>query len=157
MLRLKSAHQRRVEQFMKNAGQAVPHAPTMPDLKTRMLRARLIMEEARETVRALGLDATIPPQMNRGEVHWNNGIGIYERGEPDLIEVADGCADISVVTIGTLSACGISDTEVLEEVDESNLRKFGPGGYRDDGGKWIKPKDWTPPKIKEVLELQGMQ
>jgi predicted HAD superfamily Cof-like phosphohydrolase len=71
-----------------------------------------------------------------------------------MIEVADGCADVSVVTIGTLSACGIADKPLLKEVDESNLRKFGPGYSKREDGKWIKPPDWKVPDIAKVLNEQ---
>jgi len=60
-----------------------------------------------------------------------------------------------VVTIGTLIAFGVDDEPVLEEVDQANLRKFGPGSYERDDGKWIKPPDWTPPDILGVLERQA--
>jgi predicted HAD superfamily Cof-like phosphohydrolase len=68
------------------------------------------------------------------------------------VEVVDGCADISVVTIGTLIAFGVDDETVLEEVDASNLRKFEPGSYRREDGKWIKPPSWTPPDIEGAIE-----
>lgn len=57
-------------------------------------------------------------------------------------------------SIGTLSACGIAYAPILREVDDANLRKFGPGGRRREDGKWLKPPDWEPPKIRERLEEQ---
>ncbi|RME74113.1 MAG: hypothetical protein D6785_16225, partial [Planctomycetota bacterium] len=75
--------------------------------------------------------------------------------KPSLVEIADGCADIMVVTTGTLSACGISDIPLQEEVDQNNLSKFGPGGYEREDGKWVKPPDHKPPKILKILEDQG--
>jgi len=77
----------------------------------------------------------------------------YTDGNPvDVEGVVDGCADISVVTIGTLIAFGVDDEPVLEEVDSANLRKFGPGGYRREDGKWMKPPDWTAPDIGGAIK-----
>ena len=71
---------------------------------------------------------------------------IVESGECSLLEVVDGCCDVSVVTIGTLSAFGVDDSPVLKIVDEANLRKFGRGhSYRADG-KLVKPADFVGPK-----------
>ena len=75
-------------------------------------------------------------------------------GEVDLEGVVDGCADISVVTVGTLIAFGVDDEPVLREVDEANLRKFAPGSYMREDGKWMKPPNWTPPDIDGVLRRQ---
>jgi predicted HAD superfamily Cof-like phosphohydrolase len=145
---MRSKHQRRIEDFMLLAGQEVKYFPRIPTDEIRKLRATLIFEEARETLDALGFGVEITGPHPKDF----NLIG----GETcNIIEVADGCADISVVTIGTLSAFGISDKPLLKEVDESNLRKFGPGGYRREDGKWIKPPDWKSPDIEGVLVKQG--
>lgn len=154
---MKSDHQQRIEQFMLLAGQAVPDKPCIPSEEVRLLRAKLIFEEAMETIHALGV--LVRPL---GEVHAINNLrvvfetvtAIGQPLVPDLEQIADGCADISVVTIGTLSACGITDAALLAEVDASNLRKFGPGGYRRDDGKWMKPKDWEPPNILKAIGVE---
>ena len=141
---MQTDHQIRVEQFMRLAEQEIPNTPTIPDSKVLELRARLIMEECLETVRAMGFDVYTGAQ-KIDKVWFRKEAGC------DLIEVADGCADISVVTIGTLSAFGIKDQKLLEEVDAHNLSKFGPGGYKDEGGKWIKPKDLKKPDIFRAI------
>jgi len=142
-----TAHYNRVKEFMQRVGQDTPEGAVVPDEKTRILRAKLILEEALETVAALGVTV----QSNGAEV-TEEGLVYDAPNEPDLQEVADGCADISVVTIGTLIAFGIDDDPLLEEVDASNLRKFGPGSYRRDDGKWMKPSDWTPPDIMGAID-----
>lgn len=138
-------HQRRVQEFMFMAGQAIPLRPTMPDAETRKLRAALILEEALETIEALGFDLL---QISSKEIE------LRECCEPDLERIADGCADLSVVTIGTLAACGIQDGPLLREVDKSNLSKF-EDGYRRDDGKWMKGPKWKAPDIISVLKQQG--
>lgn len=154
-------HQKRVEEFMLKAGQEVPMEPIIPSEEVRILRARLILEEALETIQK-GLAVNV--KVNGGVVTPNEGLPVTEATlvlsinqykRPDIEEVADGCADISVVTVGTLSACGIKDKDLLKEVDNANLRKFSEGSYRREDGKWIKPKDWTPPNIMGVLKKQG--
>lgn len=156
---MKTEHQKRVENFMRKAGQDVPANPTVPDAETRTLRAKLILEEALETVKAMGINVTTLNLINGVNVGVDlssslENLKFTATDDVDIIEVADGCADITVVTTGTLSAFGISDEELLKVVDEHNLAKFGPGGHRRGDGKWIKPSDLQPPNIEKVLEDQ---
>ena len=156
----RTPHQQRIDEFMRKAGQDVPDKPCIPDAKTRVLRARLILEEALETIHAMGVHVELRTHEDAPSVFITSlkDLSIHAGGgdlEVDLEGVADGCADISVVTIGTLSAFGIADQPILEEVDAANLRKFGPGGHRNEHGKWIKPADWTPPNINARLDEQA--
>ena len=134
---------------MQKAGQATPGDVTVPDAPTRILRAKLILEEALETVHALGVivraGSEEGPELVEGHLSYADG------REPDLEMVVDGCADISVVTIGTLVAFGVDDEHVLEEVDRANLRKFEEGSWLREDGKWMKPPDWTPPDIMSAV------
>ena len=162
-----SLHYARIRHLMqKIPGQKTPDKVTMPDVKTRELRGRLIMEEVFETlIRGLGLNIYVKENVGRD---FNRPIEFedleivartnepYHPG-PDMVEIADGCADISVVTIGTLVACGIPDIELLSRVDNNNLDKFGPGGYLREDGKWMKPPDHKPPDIAGLLETLGWE
>ena len=142
-----TAHYNRIKAFMQKVGQDTPEIATIPDEKTRILRAKLILEEALETVEALGVKVEIGGhELEESELVYSPG------AEVNLQEVADGCADISVVTMGTLIAFGIDDKPLLEEVDESNLRKFSEGSYRREDGKWMKPPGWTPPDIMAAID-----
>lgn len=134
---------------MKRANQDCPDRPTIPDAKVRELRARLILEEALETVIALGFhlshDSTglIDPKLTHCR--------LKELTPPDLVQIIDGCCDIKVVTTGTLLACGVPHEIFQIEVDYNNLAKFGPGhSYREDG-KLIKPPGHQPPAIACIL------
>ena len=142
-----TAHYDRVKAFMQKVGQATPEIATIPDSKIRILRAKLILEEALETVEALGVHVHI-----EGVELLEEGLVYSASDTVNMQEVADGCADISVVTIGTLIAFGIDDEPLLEEVDASNLRKFGEGSYRREDGKWMKPPGWTPPDIMAAID-----
>lgn len=148
---MKSKWQQSIEEFMRKAGQAVPDKVTEPDEDTRLLRAKLIYEEAIETITALGVQMFFEYD---GSDEGSAQLRFEVVGDFDLEGVADGCADILVVTIGTFSACGIHDNPVMHEVNQANLRKFDIGGYRRDDGKWMKPPDWQPPDIMKVLESQ---
>jgi predicted HAD superfamily Cof-like phosphohydrolase len=151
---MRTEHQQRVYDFMKLAGQDLPEVPALPSKDTRELRARLILEEALETVEALGFKASAT--MGFSVVSSKDFI-LLDGPEPDLVEIADGCADISVIATGTLIACGIEDAELLAEVDKNNLAKFGEGGYRREDGKWMKPPGHKSPDITAVLKSQGME
>lgn len=142
-------HQKRVEEFMKKAGQNIPDKPTLPNRETRFLRARLIYEEAMETIEALGFDIQIPLDSTKVE--------FVDNGQENLVKIIDGCLDTSVVVRGCMSACGVKDKELLEEVDNNNLAKFGPGHSLREDGKLIKPPDHKPPRIRDLLKSQGLR
>lgn len=132
---------------MQKVGQDTPEGAVIPDEKIRILRAKLILEEALETVAAMGVTVHVG-----GQEVAEEELVYAAPNDVDLKEVVDGCADISVVTIGTLIAFGVDDEPVLEEVDASNLRKFGEGSYRREDGKWMKPPGWTPPDIMGAID-----
>ncbi len=153
-----SEHYAKVVDFMNKAGQEVPTSVKEPSKEIRILRAKLILEEALETINALGcsVDVGVPC-----DDLCNEKPRIFADIDKtfNLAEVIDGCCDIKVVTTGTLIACGVPDEYAQDLVDESNLRKFGPGGYRRDDGKWIKSKDWKAPDwdlyLKELDRSQN--
>ena len=149
-----SDHQKRVERFMRAAGQVVPDAPCIPMNSVCELRARLVLEEALETIDGLGYE--IIPNGDADHVHMG-GLTLRRVKDPDIVKVVDGCADTSVVSIGTLSAFGVKDEHVLREVDRSNTAKTEGGVVRDQSGKVQKPKGWSPPNITRVLMEQGWE
>lgn len=143
----KSKNQLLIEVFMSKMRsdlQHVPTAPTMPSLEVRKLRAALMLEEVLETINeGLGLSAVL-----EGGHKWS----FTERSPGSLIEIADGCADVEVVTTGTASACGIAMQPVFELVMGNNLLKFAPGHYFREDGKLVKPKDH--PAVTELIRGQ---
>lgn len=124
--------QKQVRDWMQQFGQETPDKPCIPDLATRKLRAKLILEEALETVvTGLGLD-----------IYWRLGkrdcklgpcsrLEFVETGEASLKDIADGCEDLKVVTEGTLVACGLLHQQ---DVKESSLFNT-----------------WTDPLFNEVM------
>jgi predicted HAD superfamily Cof-like phosphohydrolase len=149
----------------------LPSRPTLPAETTRLLRAKLILEEAIETINSLGfsidipftsrdLDGTDSQTIYGGTIGEIIDVGIDEinlvpRFEPDLVEIVDGCADISVVTVGTLIACGVGDKPILEEVDANNMKKFGEGHAIREDGKLVKPANHVKPDFEKLIDAQG--
>lgn len=148
----RSPHETRVHQCMALWQQRTPILPEIPDLPTRILRARLILEEAFEYVRDSGLAAYIDGDMDT-PVRFDELV-ITENGQPDLVGMVDGLADLSVVTVGSFIACGVRAEPILEVVDHNNLLKAA-GGHVDEHGKFIKPEGHKPPPILTMLKLQG--
>lgn len=158
---MKSDHQLRVEQFMHRAEelapglQQVPDQPTMPSVEVRMLRARLIYEEAIEAIFALGFEIVVTVKGNPLNPDITMRFEPVADAELTLAEIAKECADLSVVTTGTLSACGLPDKPILEAVDQNNLEKFGPGASVNEHGKLTKPPGHKPPDLGEVIRKMG--
>lgn len=127
----------------------VSHAPTSPDrpqFRDAELRARLIAEEASETVYALvGRDEAFKILQEFAFPYPHHRGVIY----PDLAEVIDGICDIIYVAYGTAEAIGVDLEPFFDEVHESNMAKAGAG--RDEGGKIVKPPGWVKPRIAEML------
>ena len=73
----------------------------------------------------------------------------------DLIEVADGLADMVWVIMGMCNSCGIDFDSVWEEVKASNMSKFPDGkAIKNEYGKIMKPDSYFKPNIKKVLGLE---
>lgn len=148
---LKSDHYKRVEKFMQLAKQDIPGGPIVPSEDVRKLRARLIFEEAMETIKnGLGVVISIP--VGGGESVVIEDELMFDVARPfDRVETIDGCCDLKVVTTGTLIACGVPDEPFQKLVDENNLEKFGPGHSWREDGKLIKPPGHKPPDIAGKL------
>jgi predicted HAD superfamily Cof-like phosphohydrolase len=121
-----SPEQRMVLEFHRKHGAPAPDTPTMPSIKDRMRRARLILSEAAEFLEAA--DRT------------------------DFVEMVDALADILVVTYGTAVEMGVDLEPVFAEVHRSNMSK---DGGKDAGGKILKGPNYSPPDIPAELEQQG--
>lgn len=155
-------HAEAVAAFNTLAGQTPPKELCIPDEKTRILRAKLILEEALETMEGLGVKVTFPFQYPGIDVMEYLPVNMDtveilpdSSRNPDLITIIDGCLDLRVVTTGTLIACGVPDLPHLQrEVDNNNLLKFrkDKDGYKREDGKWIKPSDHPKPRLKEMLK-----
>lgn len=136
---------------MEQAQQETPKTPTIPSPEIRILRAKLIFEEALETINK-GLGVSI---RSHGDAVFCDLVDFFAEEDGDLIELSDGCADLKVVTVGTEIACGINGKPIFEEVMRSNFTKFIDGHMRDDG-KWQKGPSYERPNLEPILKAQGM-
>ena len=72
----------------------------------------------------------------------------------DIIELADGLADMVWVIMGLCNSVGIDFEKVWKEVQSSNMSKFEDGkAIKNDQGKILKPESYFKPDIKKVLGL----
>jgi predicted HAD superfamily Cof-like phosphohydrolase len=116
-----------VEDFHKEFSCTINTKPCIPEARDIELRIALILEEVKELCDAFDSN--------------------------NVVEVADGLADIMYVVLGTAVTCGINLEPVFREVHRSNMTK--KGGYKAENGKWIKPKTYEPVNLLPILERQG--
>lgn len=133
--------QEAVELFHEATNQTVGLSP---ELRDRDLRAKLIMEEAVETVAAMGFDVTADIK----------GLAYFTKRypAPHFEDAIDGLADLQYVVLGSAVAWGIDLGPFFEEVHRANMDKLR-GPKRADG-KQLKPDDWRPPDIAGTLEKE---
>lgn len=123
-----------------------PRDPLVIGYETLLLRARLIHEEANETIRALGFN---PDDLSMGNPPVLR--------KPDLVGVADGIADLIFVALGTAVSAGINTPPVWREVNRSNLTKIDPKtgkAIKRADGKILKPPTFSPADVNRVVEDQ---
>ena len=142
-----------VRAFHGANGVADPPMPTVPQDDRVRFRARLIAEEALETIAAMFSDG-------KGYQSALDRIGFalssFIKEAPvkvDMVAFADGCADLDYVTEGARQEFGIDGAPIAAEVHRSNMAKVG-GPMREDG-KVMKPPGWTPPDVAGELRKQG--
>lgn len=162
-----SEHVQLVAAFNKLAGSEVSNTIHIPDADTRILRAKLILEEALEAIETLGVEVSLNELSESTSAADLTGIALemadFEftdmgTDKVDVVGLAKECCDVRVVTTGTLVAFGIPDTYALQNfVDTNNILKFrkDKDGYKREDGKWCKPSDHPKPKIAEFLALYG--
>ena len=116
--------------LMKQFNQQVKESPQLPDPETRLLRARLVFEEALEFVKGCGCTVTMTAAGLSGDAGTAviNDIGVVldPAGTPDFAEYVDGCIDQLVVTYGALNAAGVKAQPAWDEVQRSNMSKAWP-------------------------------
>ena len=144
---------RQVEAFCRAARHPVRDLPQTPPTDELKLRLNFVIEEFFELLEA------IYPQLgdvnNKAVTHRGGEVLQYLQPQPDLVAVADAMADLDYVVEGLRLAFGINGAPIAEEVQRSNMEKFGPGSWKREDGKQMKPPGWTPPDIEGELRKQG--
>ena len=117
----------KVGTFMKTFGQEVKTKPSFSSDKINKLRIDLIKEELEELQEAMK----------------NN----------DLLEVADALTDILYVTYGAGHAFGINLDKCFDEVQNSNMSKFGENGepIYNESGKVMKGPNYFKPDLSKFV------
>lgn len=138
-------YQQAVAEFHASSGWNTLDTP-----EGRLLRAKLIMEEAVETVAALGfhVDAAINETDER-----KTNIAYFEKEYEvcDLLDFIDGLCDLTYVTMGGACDIPINLDHHFEEVHRANMQKMH-GPKREDG-KRLKPEGWQPPDHQRIIDL----
>ncbi len=114
--------------FMKTFGQEVKTKPSLSSEKINNLRINLINEELEEFKEAIK----------------NN----------DLKEAIDALTDILYVTYGAGHAFGVDLDKCFDEVQRSNMSKFGEDGkpIYNDAGKVMKGPNYFKPDLSKFLK-----
>jgi predicted HAD superfamily Cof-like phosphohydrolase len=120
--------------LMRQFEQEVKETPELPGPEIRLLRARLIFEEALEFVKGCGCTVTLavsgpgsqPKEDQKAAVINHLQVELDSGGTPDFVEYVDGCIDQLVVTYGALNAAGIKAEPAWDEVQRSNMSKAWP-------------------------------
>lgn len=132
--------------------QTLPVVPyTVPCEEVRRLRAKLILEEAIETINGLGF--TVKAMSDAADISIVPSFASRPASWQYMEAVIDGCVDTIYVATGTLAAYGVPDLPHIIEVNRANDAKF-PGGkatLRSDG-KFQKPDGWGGPDHAAVRE-----
>jgi hypothetical protein len=122
-------NQQQVRDWMKAFGQECPTKPIIPSKEIRYLRAKLILEEALETIKALGFFPYFIDNEGSSRVESVDDFsleGSRDTTDISLVDIADGCEDLKVVTEGTLVACGLTK---LDEKKGSDGQMYNIPGY----------------------------
>lgn len=110
--------------LMKQFEQQVKESPELPDAQTRLLRARLVFEEALEFVKGCGCTVKLTKAgSEQAPVIDDIAVELDPAGKPDFTEYVDGCIDQLVVTYGALNAAGVKAESAWDEVQRSNMSK----------------------------------
>lgn len=124
---MESAYEDVIDFHKKFVPHTIAETPSIPKDELKDFRISLIKEEFDELVEAM-----------------NN---------EDLVGIADACADLKYVILGTEVVYGIPSPQVWDEVHASNMSKDinSQGNYT--GGKAVKGPNYFKPDIERILNL----
>lgn len=74
----------------------------------------------------------------------------------DEAEEVDALLDAVYYILNHIASAGIDARPVWNLIHKANMTKFGPGGYKNEIGKWCKPPDFKHPDddIREEIARQ---
>jgi hypothetical protein len=142
---MNNSEHEQVRTWMGKFKQPIPTTISIPDVNIRKLRARLMLTEVIETIKALGFDIKICDLYQDADAtyisevsdkDWNILLDTYH--EPNLIKILDGTADTRVVAHGTEISLGV-DKELSDKIFSEIMRS-------NDSKLWTR---------NEVINTQG--
>lgn len=144
-----------VKEFHLAFGHPVEGRPTMPNIKQRALRVRMLAEELTELADAFGVEVCVVRRENGGLDNYEVVVEQAEDLTPNIVEAADALGDIRYLVDGGNLICGIDGEAVLAEIHRSNMSKLGADGQpvRRADGKTLKGPNYFKPDIAKVLGL----
>jgi predicted HAD superfamily Cof-like phosphohydrolase len=133
MLHRQNSMQCDVQNFHQKFELLINDKPTLPSEQVRELRKKLIIEETEEIFK--GMD------------------------DGDMVEIADGLADLLYVVFGLAVSYGINAQTIFDEVHRSNMTKIWSDGtvHKNKHGKVIKPDTYSKADIGKVLKDLGYE
>jgi len=143
-------HYDSIKDFMESAGQVVPPEPTQLDATTAELRARLLLEETLETIRALGVEIHLAELGQEHVPIEMEHLRLTSTVPCHTLAMVDGICDVVYVALGTLVSAGLPFDPFMDEVCENNLSKVRPVA-KIVNGKVVKPDNYQPPRLSEIL------
>lgn len=139
-----------VRAFRVASGVNIPATPTVPSNERVRLCARLIAEEALETISAMFADESgVVAIIGLALLRFINTAPVHV----DMVAFADGCADLDYATESSRQEFGVDGGPIAAEVHRSNMEKLS-SPMREDG-KATKPPGWDPPDVAGELRKQG--
>eukprot|EP01083_Nonionella_stella_P105008 301674_1 len=75
----------------------------------------------------------------------------------DVTEEVDALLDAVYYILQHLSTTGLDIRPIWKLIHKANMTKFGPTGYQNEDGKWMKPKDFVPPDEDIRTEIKRQQ
>lgn len=143
--------QSQVKDFMLKAQQSCPDKPEVPSLESRILRARLSLEEVLEFIEASGLELKIPATLHDKSAHMDYFNIVESSNPPNIAEIADSIGDLSYVNYGAANAWGIDMEEIEDAIHLNNMTKFNDG-WVDENGKLRKGPNYEPVNLSKFFE-----
>lgn len=148
-----------VREFHKAFNRPIRNIPDVGFPHERVLRVRLILEEALEFAKACGVRVSHGvgnSALNMQDLWIGPDIPWQDRGA-DITQMAHELADLSYVVNGSAVQFGIPLRSCMDVIHDANMRKLGPDGkpILDAHGKVKKPDGWEPANVSHVLEDAG--
>lgn len=139
--------QLQVREFLTDVVDA-PRAPARPEIRDATLRARLIAEEAAETVAGLVGDEAAVGIL----VEFAKKTHRPPHRDADIVEVVDGLCDLIYVAYGCAEALGVDLEPYFDIVHAANMKKTG-AAIDGHGKRGKKPAGWVDPKHEIARRL----